>query len=93
MLIQFLILGVIVFSISGALGLVALILGEISIAELLAYFEGIITGESLILGGTFLRLNWKKIVEDFWDWIEGNDGDSEVVSEAKIEELKKLIRR
>lgn len=87
---QLVILGVIVFGISGTLGLVAMILGEISIPELLAYFEGLLTGESLVIGGTFLKMNWKKIVDDFWDWIEGKD---EPILNQKIDELRRLLRK
>lgn len=87
---QLVILGVIVFAISGTFGLVAMILGEISIPELLAYFEGLLTGESLVIGGTFLKMNWKKIVDDFWDWIEGKD---EHILNQKIDELRRLLRK
>jgi len=93
LLIQLLIVGVLVFVVSGIIGLTAFILGEISISGLLSYFEGLLTGESLIIGGTFLKMRWKKIIDDFWDWIEGNDDSPPEVSTKRISELKKLLRK
>jgi hypothetical protein len=92
LLLQLAIVGVLVFAISGIIGFSAYLLGQVSVEELITYFEGLLTGESLVIGGTFLKISWKKIVDDFWDWIEGND-EPELVSKQKIAELKKMLRR
>ena len=91
LLIQLIILGVVVFVISGILGMIALVLGAVSAEEVITYFEGLISGESLLIGTTFLKMNWKRIIEDFWDWMEGNDEDDKV--STRLGEYKKLLRK
>lgn len=85
---QLCIVATVILLISGVVGAVAYLLGQVSIDELIAYFEGVTIGDSLfVVGGVWLKRNWEKIME----LIEGKD--EPIINQKKIDELRKLLRK
>ena len=90
-LVQVLVVSVILVAVSGVVAALAYILGTITIDEFVEYFIGMFVGTSmLVAGGKWLKKEWERLM----DRIEGNDDNGDVVfSEAKLKQLKSLLRK
>lgn len=85
---QLCIVATVILLISGVVGAVAYLLGQLSMEELITYFESVTIGDSLfVVGGVWLKRNWEKIME----LIEGKD--EPIINQKKIDELRKLLRK
>ncbi|MGI0046850.1 MAG: hypothetical protein ACREBB_06650 [Nitrosotalea sp.] len=88
-IVQVLAIATVIFTISGVIGAVVFLLGEISIAELIEYLQGLFVGESMgVIGSVLFK---KKLDELFYHFKKKKRQDLE--NENRIEEIRKMIRR
>lgn len=87
-IVQVIALAMVIFSASGIIGTVVFILGEISMAELIEYLQGLFVGESMGVIGSILFK--KKLDELFYHFKKKEKQDLE--NENRIKEIRRMIR-
>ena len=88
-LVQVVAIATVIFTISGVIGTVVFLLGEISIAELVEYLQGLFVGESMGVIGSVL---FKKKVDELLYHFKKKD-KRELENENRIKQIRKMIRR
>ncbi|MGB6463934.1 MAG: hypothetical protein WBF38_06905 [Nitrosotalea sp.] len=85
---QVIVIAVAFFLINGVAAVVLYLVSEISLAELLEFLSMLGSSDSLAIIGYHI---FKRSKEKLWHYLN-DSSDSEVVSESKLKELKRLLR-
>ncbi|MFZ1076933.1 MAG: hypothetical protein WAN47_05845 [Nitrosotalea sp.] len=85
---QIVVIAIAFFLINGVVALVLYLVSEISLVELIDFISMLGSSDSLAIIGYHI---FKRSKEKLWHYLN-DSSDSEVVSESKIKELKRLLR-
>lgn len=88
-IVQVVAVAIIIFVASGIIGAVVFLLGEISIAELIEYLQGLFVGESMgVIGSVIFKKKLDALLYHF-----RKKEKHELENENRIKEIRKMIRR